>query len=143
MASPNPLTHRHAYDQSQLSRYLSHISLTNSALSTSSDAFLQSCLSSPLESLTTLLRHQLSTISFDSLVLHYTQHHSVSLHEETLFEKIVGAGEKGLSNRGGYCMENNTFFAAVLRGLGFKVLTTGARVSNAANGNFDGGFLGW
>jgi hypothetical protein len=40
-------------------------------------------------------------------------------------------------------MENNTFFAAVLRGLGYEVLTTGARVSNAANGIFDGGFTGW
>jgi arylamine N-acetyltransferase len=76
-------------------------------------------------------------------VLHYTQHHTVSLHEDALFDKIVGAAEKGLGKRGGYCMENNQFFAAILRGLGYEVLTTGARVSNAANGIFDGGFLGW
>lgn len=136
-----PLTHRYAYDGSQLHRYLSHISLTNS--SSDSDRFLQSCRDSPLQSLTKLIRHQLATVSFDSLVLHYTQHHTVCLHEETLFEKIVGAGEKGLGKRGGYCMENNTFFAAVLRGLGYELLTTGARVSNAANGVFDGGFEGW
>jgi hypothetical protein len=88
MSSPHSLTARGAYTEAQLTRYLSHIGLP------SPDTFISSCRSSPLTSLTTLLRYQLSEVSFDSLVLHYTPYHTVVLSEEALFEKVVGAGEK-------------------------------------------------
>ena len=40
-------------------------------------------------------------------------------------------------------MENNTFFACVLRSLGFSVLSVGARVSHETTGRHDGGWEGW
>lgn len=67
----------------------------------------------------------------------------MSLCRDALFEKLVASGENGLGNRGGYCMENNSFFETVLRSLGYETLTCGARVSNAANGIPGGGFQGW
>lgn len=40
-------------------------------------------------------------------------------------------------------MENNTFFGAVLRGLGFQVYSAGARVSHAVESTGGGGYSGW
>ena len=81
----------------------------------------------PLAALTRLQRRQLAIIPFGNLALHYSPHHSISLDPDTLFTKLV---ERRL---GGYCMENNTFFAAVLRSLGFTLYTTGARVADAVD----------
>jgi arylamine N-acetyltransferase len=94
---------------------------------------------SPLDTLTKIQLWQLATVPFGNLVLHYSPHHTVSLDPETLFSKIVER------RSGGYCMENNTFFATVLRALGYDLYTTGARVSNALDkGNKDpGGYSGW
>ena len=68
---------------------------------------------------------QLAAVPFGNVGLHYSVHHTVSLDTEVLFHKLV---ERRL---GGYCMENNAFFATVLRSLGYKMYTTGARVSSA------------
>lgn len=146
MSSPTALSHRAILTPHEVYRYLKHISFPTVTEFQDPDyyshlvAYFQS---SPLENLSTLLRHQLCTISFDSLVLHYSQHHTVSLRQDALFEKLVASGENGLGNRGGYCMENNSFFDTVLRTLGYETLTCGARVSKAANGTPGGGFLGW
>jgi arylamine N-acetyltransferase len=116
----------------QLQRYLEHISspaIHNTQLPESKPLFfLPDFQSSPMENLTTLMRHQLSTVSFDSLALHYSLHHSVSLWPDALFEKLIVSGENGQGNRGGYCMENNSFFGTVLRSLRYDVLTCGERV---------------
>jgi arylamine N-acetyltransferase len=71
--------------------------------------------------------------------MHYSAHKTLSLDTEALFVKIV---ERGM---GGYCMENNLFFATVLRSLGYELYITGGRVSNAveSNGKDPDGFGGW
>ncbi|KAJ5472788.1 hypothetical protein N7530_006789 [Penicillium desertorum] len=46
---------------------------------------------------------------------------------ESVFEKIVD----GNSDRGGYCMENNTLFGTVLRSLGYNTTSVGGRVNKA------------
>lgn len=65
--------------------------------------------------------------------------HTISLDTEALFIKIVQR------RMGGYCMENNTFFATILRSLGYELYTTGARVSFAVGErNKDPqGYSGW
>lgn len=77
------------------------------------------------------LRH-MARVPFESLTLHYSKHHRLSLDLEDLFEKIVGKG------RGGYCMEVNAFFGAVLRSLGYTLINVGGRVKAG-----DGEYKGW
>ncbi|KUI53100.1 Arylamine N-acetyltransferase 1 [Cytospora mali] len=77
-----------------------------------------------LEFLKGLQRHHLCRVPFDSVALHYSPHRLLSLDPEDLFQKIV------VKSRGGYCMEVNTFFAMVLRSLGFAVYSAGARVKH-------------
>ncbi|EFE30816.1 N-acetyltransferase family protein, putative [Trichophyton benhamiae CBS 112371] len=94
-------------------------------------------ISDPREALFTLQRRHLVTFPFSNLVLHYSQHHSISLDPDVLYHKIV---ERGL---GGYCVENTGLFSIVLRTLGFKFYPGGARVSKSlspgpANAEFHG-----
>ena len=77
--------------------------------------------------LKTLVKYQLAAVPFENLELHYSTHHNISLDPEHLFQKIVDRN----AGRGGYCMENNAFFGAILRSLGYDVLTVGARVNEA------------
>ncbi|KAK2877234.1 hypothetical protein FQN49_001309 [Arthroderma sp. PD_2] len=93
--------------------------------------------SDPLEALFRLQRQHLVTFPFSNLVLHYSQHHTISLDPDVLFQKMV---ERGL---GGYCVENTGLFAIVLRTLGFQFYSGGARVSKhlaagPANAEFHG-----
>jgi arylamine N-acetyltransferase len=55
----------------------------------------------------------------------------LSLDPEDLFRKIVENG------RGGYCMEVSAFFGTVLRSLGFRLYSAGARVKGPS------GYKGW
>ena len=93
----------------------------------------------PLGTLGRLQLWQLAAVPFGNLVIHYSPHHTVSLDTEALFIKIVQR------RMGGYCMENNTFFATILRSLGYELYTTGARVSFAVDaGEKDHqGYSGW
>lgn len=93
----------------------------------------------PLGTLSRIQLWQLVAVPFGNLVLHYSQHHTISLDPETLFIKLV---ERRL---GGYCMENNAFFATVLLSLGYELYTTGARVSYAldASSKDAQGYDGW
>jgi arylamine N-acetyltransferase len=147
MSLPNFHEEQPTFDADQIRRYLKRIQYPEDFSSQLDKLDLLSYAavfqSSPLDNLKTILRHQLAAVPFDNLVLHYTQHHTVSLHAEALFRKFVVCTENGLGNRGGYCMENNKFLAIVLRSLGYDVLTCGARVSHAATGIHDEGFYGW
>lgn len=49
---------------------------------------------------------------------------------------MVGTG------RGGDCIENGLLFAAVLRGLGYNLITVGARVNSSWGGGPDVGQYG-
>lgn len=110
-----------AYSEEQLARYLDHVGYPRSQHAPG-----------PLDTLTELVGRQICRAPFESLALHYSQHHTLSLDLDALYRKIVVEG------RGGYCLELNAFFAAVLRGLGFAVLTVSGRV----NGH-DGRYTGW
>jgi len=72
-----------------------------------------------------LTRHHTCSVPFENLELHYSAHKTVSLDTADLYTKFVHR------RRGGRCMENNTFFATVLRSLGFDVRHCGGRVSRA------------
>ncbi|KAH8896679.1 cysteine proteinase [Thozetella sp. PMI_491] len=107
------------YTPEQLNRYFQHIGYTPKAGDVS------------LECLTNIQRRQLARVPFESVTLHYSKFHLLSLDPEDLFVKIVD------NSRGGYCMELNTFFATVLRTLGFTLFSSGARVKGGDS------FSGW
>ena len=116
----------HTYTDDQLARYFERINYTH-------DNVRQFAAEDPLACLTALQAHQMAHVPFESLSLHYSRHRVLSLDPEELFSKIVERG------RGGYCMEVNTFFAAVLRSLGFTLYSAGGRVRQQP----DGGYKGW
>lgn len=91
-----------------------------------------------LHHLSILQKYHLAAVPFENLSLHYSAApRDLSIDAGDLYEKIVGR------RRGGYCMELNGFFNAVLRGLGFGVYSAGARVSDAVSGGSGEGFNGW
>ncbi|KAJ4376910.1 N-malonyltransferase fdb2 [Didymella sp. IMI 355093] len=72
-----------------------------------------------------LTRSHTCEVPFENLELHYSAQKIITLDPADLYTKIV------TRRRGGRCMENNTFFATVLRSLGFEVRNCGGRVSRA------------
>ena len=129
--------HRAIYTEGQISKYFTHISLP---------LYIKGLLNIPtklrqssdsLKILTSLQQHQICTVPFENLALHYSPHHNISLDPHHLYVKIVE------NKRGGYCMENNCFFGTILQSLGFTVHGAGARVSHAANGMGGENYAGW
>lgn len=96
-----------------------------------------------LELLSALQRHHLANIPFENLELHYSPTKVINTDPELLFQKIVTQH----TGRGGYCMENNLFFATLLRTLGFSVMSTGGRVNTAVQPSGEIGpeerYTGW
>lgn len=82
--------------------------------------------------LSALQLYHVTSVPFENLDLHYNRHHAIYIDPPHLFRKIV----ESKRGRGGYCMESNGLFGAVLRSLGFDVYPAGARV-------YLGGFTGW
>jgi N-hydroxyarylamine O-acetyltransferase len=74
------------------------------------------------ETLRQLQWAHLQTVPFENLSIHAGE--PIVLDDDALFEKIVGR------RRGGFCYELNGLFAALLRGLGFKVAMLSAQVAN-------------
>lgn len=118
------------YSQEQIDSYLSYISfpVTKYTITPGSAR-----TEDGLAYLSALQKYQLARVPFENLQLHYSQEHHISLDRDDIFEKIVNSR----NGRGGYCMENNTFFGTVLKTLGFEVISTGARVL------LSGGSGGW
>jgi arylamine N-acetyltransferase len=114
------------YTSDQLARYLKHVDFPS-----------VECPKLSLEWLAELQKRQIAKVPFESLSLHYSKHRLLSLDPEDLYQKVVGRG------RGGYCMENNTFFGAILRSFGYTLFNAGARVSDATGGRPGGGYMGW
>lgn len=73
-----------------------------------------------LETLHALTQAHATTIPFENLDVLLGR--PIVLDEETLFRKLV------LERRGGYCFEQNSFFLAVLKQLGFAAVPLSARV---------------
>jgi arylamine N-acetyltransferase len=121
-----------AYSLAQIEQYEEYVSLPTRFRKASKPALDSAYL-------TALHIHQISSIPYENLILHYSTHHTVSLDPETLFNKMV-TDKRG---RGGYCMENSIFFNHVLRALGFRVYTAGVRVRPRVEGVPAGDYLGW
>jgi arylamine N-acetyltransferase len=90
-----------------------------------------------LDLLTALHVHQISTIPYENLDMHYSQSHKVDIDPRKALEKFsAGRG------RGGHCMENNIFFLNILRAIGFNCYHTGVRVRQRQELVPQGPFLG-
>ncbi|KAK1828037.1 hypothetical protein QBC39DRAFT_313815 [Podospora conica] len=107
------------YTDDQLSRYFKRIEFKP----TTANDVRKQVQKSPLATLARLQRAHMCHVPFESITLHYSTHRTLSIDPEDLFEKIV------VNNRGGYCMEVNTFLATVLRSLGYTLISAGGRVS--------------
>ncbi|KAK4925160.1 hypothetical protein LTR66_016415 [Elasticomyces elasticus] len=112
------------YTDQQLELYLERIGYSNS--DSRLQGLRQSIEQDPLGTLAILQRRHLAAIPWGNSGLHYSQHHTISLNPQCLFEKMV------IRRLDGYCMENTGLFFIVLRSLGYIVYATGGRVSHAA-----------
>lgn len=100
------------------SHYRNHVVLQNPGLTHSAEG---------LQFLAVLQKYTLAAVPFESLALHYSSHHTISIDPQAVFHKIVERD----NGRGGYCMENNCLFGTVLGTLGYDAYPTGARVNEA------------
>ncbi|KAK2777795.1 N-terminal acetyltransferase [Onygenales sp. PD_12] len=133
--APQPPT----YTRDQLAKYINFLynSPPETGLSKLSE-IEASIQRDALGALTTLVQRHLAVVPWTNIVLHYSQHHTVSLDPDVLFHKLV---ERGL---GGYCMENTGLLAIVIRSLGYQVYATGARVSRSYHSaNPTREYMGW
>lgn len=115
---------RPTYTADQLKQYFTYIDLPTPFHHTA-DSVQKLDAQELLKFVATLIRHQLCKIPFENLDLHYSPVKGISLNHVFLFGKVVTRN----AGRGGYCMQNNSFFGTILRSLGFSVMSTGARVS--------------
>lgn len=113
------------FSAEQVTQYLAHISFPHVSHPPGSLGYL-----------TELQKRHMAKVPFESLSLHYSKFHLLSLDQQDLFQKVVVRG------MGGYCMEVNTFFGAMLRSLGFTLFNTGGRVSNVTGGRPGPGYMG-
>ncbi|KAJ5478211.1 Arylamine N-acetyltransferase [Penicillium desertorum] len=128
------MTQKPTYTDQQLELYLNRIGYSHSAQSESNLQHLRQHIENDaLSALSELQRRHLTAIPWGNSGLHYSQHHTISLNPQNLFEKMV---ERRLD---GYCMENTGIFFIVLRSLGYQVYATGGRVSHAASKGLDNG----
>ncbi|KAK3942225.1 arylamine N-acetyltransferase, pineal gland isozyme NAT-10 [Diplogelasinospora grovesii] len=124
--------HDSAYSPAQLAEYLNHVGLPQS-FHPSSNPVLDATY------LNTLFAHQITTIPYDNLSIHYSPSHSISLDPQVLFHKLISS-KRG---RGGYCMENSILFHHILRCIGFDIYMSGVRVRPRTNGIPGGDYGGW
>ena len=139
-----------AYSPAQITQYLQLIGLPETY-----HPHTPNPLPRNINLLRTLHTYQISTIPYENLSLHYkhpttltktNNHHTtagayMSIDPEHLFNKLVTRRH----GRGGYCFQVVTFFAHILRGMGFKhVYTAQARIrlrdpiSGVPGGNYVG-----
>jgi arylamine N-acetyltransferase len=124
------LKSRPTYTDDQLSIYFCQIFPSWHSFHSIS-AFRNALKDDPIAALSALQLYHLAAIPWGDVALHYSKERKLFLEEDALFEKLV------IRKLGGYCMENNTFFAAVLRSLGVQVYVTGGRISNIVDKNGD------
>lgn len=124
--SSTPQAKMATYTEEQLARYFEHIGFRHEV-----NAARQHMSRFAMGILTVLQMRHMARVPFECLSLHYSRSRLLSLEPDDLFEKIVNDG------KGGYCMEVNTFFAAVLRSVGFTLFSAGARVRGPE------GYKGW
>jgi arylamine N-acetyltransferase len=119
-----------AYSPAQTKAYLDYIGLPESRQTQDEPS---------LAFLTDLHTHTLSTVPYENLSFHYSEHHKNSLDPQEIFRKIV-LDRRG---RGGYCMEISILYNHILRSLGFTVYTAGVKIRRREDGRPSGTFVGW
>lgn len=119
-----------AYSSEQISEYLDYVQLPQEWHPAAKPALT-------LEYLHILHVHQISTIPYENLSLHYNVKKGNCLDPQVLFEKFVRR------RRGGYCMENSIFYNHILRGLGFQVYTAGVKIRFRKETVPFGPYIGW
>lgn len=131
-ASPTSLTqlpeksNRTQYSKSELLDYFARIELPEEYYQdVLSDTSLAKTKEAGFPLLEALCRHHTCNVPFENLILHYSANKKVTLDLAELYTWFVK------KRRGGRCMENNSFFATVLRSLGYQVRNCGGRVSRA------------
>ena len=107
-----------SYSPDQIDRYLQRIGHNGN-----STDIHQSVQNDPLNTLSKLQRLHLCTIPWGNSALHYSQHHSISIHPQAIFEKLV------IRRLDGYCLESTNLFYGILRSLGYQVYPTAGRVN--------------
>ncbi|KAJ5703564.1 hypothetical protein N7493_011489 [Penicillium malachiteum] len=130
MSSPHPI-----YTEAQLEKYLQRINHPSHNHGSSLEEVREKIQTDALGTLAELQRLHLAAIPWGNSGLHYSNHHTISLDPEMIFQKMV---ERRLD---GYCMETTGLLFNVLLCLGYRVYATGGRVSRAvATGVDDGQF---
>ncbi|KAK5116820.1 hypothetical protein LTR85_009080 [Meristemomyces frigidus] len=122
---------RPRYSKQQLETYFKRIKLPQRYLDSRvpSEPALARTKEHGLPFLHALTRYHTCNVPFENLELHYSAHKTISLNMDDLYTKFA---ERGLQfGRGGRCMENNGFFATVLRSLGYDVRNCAGRVSRS------------
>ncbi|KAJ6134480.1 hypothetical protein N7523_000802 [Penicillium sp. IBT 18751x] len=112
----------------QLELYLQRINYANDAIATADghsrlEQIQKSVTQHPLAALQELQRRHLGSITWGNSALHYSNHHSISIHPASVFEKLV------VRRLDGYCMETTNLLYMVISSLGYHVYPTGGRVS--------------
>ncbi|KAJ5301545.1 cysteine proteinase [Penicillium antarcticum] len=122
------------YSPAQLSRYFDKLNLPSNLRREVWDMTLLALNGNTntnnavaLSQMEALQRYQLASVPFENVDLHYSFHRSISTDTQTVLEKIVDS----TSHRGGYCMENNILFGAVLQSMGYRITSVGGRVNEA------------
>jgi arylamine N-acetyltransferase len=119
-----------AYSPEQISQYLDLIQLPQQWHPSAKPSLT-------LEYLSILHVHQISTVPYENLSLHYSKDKKVDLNPQVLFHKFL------TRKRGGYCMETSIFYNHILRALGFQVYTAGVRIRLRDEGRPYGSYIGW
>jgi len=119
-------SNRHLYSKAELLAYFSRIDLPEQYYQALlSDTSLARTKEQGLPLLEALCRHHTCNVPFENLILHYSANKKVTLDLSELYTWFV------TKRRGGRCMENNSFFATVLRSLGYQVRNCRGRMSRA------------
>lgn len=125
-----------AFTTDQPETYLERIGYPGSAENTRVQDVKARIATDPLGVLAELQRRQLCAVPWGNSGLHYSQHRTISIHPQAVYNKLV---HRRLD---GYCMENSNLLYIVLQSLGYQVYATGGRVSHAASmGKTDGLYL--
>ncbi|KAK5113769.1 hypothetical protein LTR62_003153 [Meristemomyces frigidus] len=123
---------RPLYTDDQIKTYLKRINLPEQYYTSPilSEKSLARTRTHGLPLLEALVRYHVCNIPFENLEIHYSKNKLITLEPYLLYAKFAGS-----NGRGGRCMENNTFFATVLRSLGYDVRNCGGRVSRMMSSN--------
>ncbi|XP_066514053.1 arylamine N-acetyltransferase, pineal gland isozyme NAT-10-like [Hoplias malabaricus] len=82
-----------------------------------------------LTTLCTVHKLHVMSVPFENLSIHCGEKNTLDL--KVIYEKIV------IDHRGGWCCENNLLFSWVLREMGYKFTTLGAKVFNSLKNDFN------